>query len=133
MKETSSGKHTEEPFLNSDKMISSSQGETTSSSVPPSAPNLWHRIWCMCVHVHAHTQLHLTLCNSLDCGPLGFWKFAGQEYWIGLPFPSSRNLLDPGIKTLFSEFPALADRFLNTSATWEAQSLHKGPYLLNGV
>ena len=31
-------------------------------------------------------------------------KFSRQEYWSGLPFPSSRDLLDPGIK---HESPAL--------------------------
>ena len=26
------------------------------------------------------------------------WDFSRQEYWNGLPFPSPRNLLDPGIE-----------------------------------
>ena len=41
------------------------------------------------------------LCNSVDCVahqaplPMGFFR---QEYWSGLPFPSPRDLLDPGIE-----------------------------------
>ena len=51
------------------------------------------------------------LCNSVDCVahqaplPMGFFR---QEYWSGLPFPSPRDLLDPGIKPLS---PALAGGF----------------------
>ena len=43
----------------------------------------------------------LTLCNPMDCIahqaplPMGFPR---QEYWSELPFPSSRDLLDPGIE-----------------------------------
>ena len=35
--------------------------------------------------------------------------FPRQEYWSGLPFPSPRNLPDPGIKPTSNE---LADGFL---------------------
>ena len=35
--------------------------------------------------------------------------FSGQEYWIGLPFPSSGDLPNPGIKPRFP--------------TWQADSL----------
>ena len=47
------------------------------------------------------TQLCLTLCDSIDCSPyqaLLFMEFSRQEYWSGLPFPSSGDLLNPGIK-----------------------------------
>ena len=37
--------------------------------------------------------------------------FSGQEYWSRLPFPSSGDLADPGIKPAF---PALAGGFLTT-------------------
>ena len=40
-----------------------------------------------------------------------------QEYWSGLPCPSSRNLPDPGIKPVSLPSPALAGRFFTTSAT----------------
>ena len=35
-------------------------------------------------------------------------EFTRQEYWSGLPFPSSGNLPDPGIEPVS---PALAGRF----------------------
>ena len=34
-----------------------------------------------------------------------------QEYWSGLPFPSSRDLPDPGLQPMF---PALLGRFFTT-------------------
>ena len=37
--------------------------------------------------------------------------FPRQEYWSGLPFPSPRNLPDPGIKPTS---PALGGRFFTT-------------------
>ena len=48
--------------------------------------------------------------------------FSRQEYWSGLPFPPSGDLLDPGIKPKSLTSPALAGRFFTTSATWEALS-----------
>ena len=41
-----------------------------------------------------------TLCNPMDCRPLGF-SVTGSlkpEYWNGLPFPSSGDLSNPEIK-----------------------------------
>ena len=58
--------------------------------------------------------------------------FSRQEYWSGLPFPSSADLPYPGIepgnlpgpwiepRSLMS--PALAGGFFTTRATWEAQT-----------
>ena len=41
-----------------------------------------------------------TLCNPKDCivhqAHLSMW-FSRQEYWSGLPFPSTMGLLDPGV------------------------------------
>ena len=37
--------------------------------------------------------------------------FHRQKFWSGLPFPSSGNIPDPGIKP---EFSALADRLFTT-------------------
>ena len=39
---------------------------------------------------------------------MGFFR---QEYWSGLPFPSSGDLPDPGIEPTF---PSLADGFFTT-------------------
>ena len=49
-------------------------------------------------------------------------EFSRQEYWSRLPLPSPRDLLNPGIEPSSLEFPALAGRFLTTSATWGAQT-----------
>ena len=54
-----------------------------------------------------------TLCDPVNCSPLGssVHGFPRQEYWSGLPFPSPRDLFDPGIEP---ESPALAGRFFTT-------------------
>ena len=41
-----------------------------------------------------------------------------QEYWSGLPFPSPKDLPDPGIEL---SSPALASEFFTTGTIWEAQ------------
>ena len=43
-----------------------------------------------------------------------FMEFSRQEYWSGLPFPSSGDLPDPGIKLMSPVAPALAGRFFTT-------------------
>ena len=44
-------------------------------------------------------QLCPTLCNLMDCSqvPLSL-EFSRQEYWSGLLFPPSGDLLNPGIE-----------------------------------
>ena len=42
-----------------------------------------------------------TLCNPLYCSLPRFlcpWDFFRQAYWIGLPFPTPRNLPNPGVE-----------------------------------
>ena len=41
-----------------------------------------------------------TLCNPVDGSPPGSWSmgFSRQEYWSGLPFPSTGDLLNPLIE-----------------------------------
>ena len=46
--------------------------------------------------------------------------FSRQEYWSGLRFPSPGDLPDLGIKPVFLASPALAGRFFNIWAPWEA-------------
>ena len=46
--------------------------------------------------------------------------FSRQEYWSGLPFPSPRDLPDPGIEPTSPMSLVLAGRSFTTSATWEA-------------
>ena len=53
-------------------------------------------------------QSCLTLCDPMDCShqaPLSI-EFSRQEYWSGLPFPSSRDLADPGIEPRSPELQA---------------------------
>ena len=74
------------------------------------------------VHAHvpshfSHVQLFVTPWTVARQAPLSM-EFSQQEYWSGLPFPPSGNLLDPGIVFLMSS--ALAGGFFTTSATWEA-------------
>ena len=47
-------------------------------------------------------------------------RFFKQEYWSGLPCPSSRDLPDPGIELTCLVSPALACVFFATSTMWEA-------------
>ena len=49
-------------------------------------------------------QLHGARWAPLSMG------FPRQEYWSGLPFPSPRDLPDPGIKPMSLSSPALAGR-----------------------
>ena len=68
----------------------------------------------MCVYTVA--QLCPALCDPLDCispGSLSM-EFSRKEYWSGLPFPTPRDLLDPGIEPTSLESPALAGRFFTT-------------------
>ena len=69
---------------------------------------------CVCVWVYA--QSCLTLCGPMDCSLLGssVYGFSRQEYWKGLPFPTPRDLPDPGIVLAFLASPALARIFCTT-------------------
>ena len=42
-----------------------------------------------------------------------------QEYWSGLPVPSSGELLDPGVEAASLTSPMLAGGIFTTSVTWE--------------
>ena len=62
----------------------------------------------LCVLSHfSFVQLLLTLWTVADQAPLSM-ELSRQEYWSGLPFPSSGYLPDSWIKPGFS---ALAGRF----------------------
>ena len=60
-------------------------------------------------HVHlfvtAWTVAHQALMS------MGFHR---QEYWSGLPFPTPKDLPDPGTESASLTSPALADRFFTT-------------------
>ena len=64
---------------------------------------------CVC----SVAELYLTLCNSMDCSLLdhsviGIFQ---ERIWNGLPFPTSGDLPDPGIKPTPLAFLMLAGRF----------------------
>ena len=61
----------------------------TVSSVP-SIP-AWHIIVCKC------PQLCLTLCNPVDCRPLGSVEFPGKNTEVGCHFLSQRIFLTQGL------------------------------------
>ena len=69
---------------------------------------------CMCVCVLSCwviSNYFVTPWTVARQAPL-FMGFPRQEYWSGLPFPSSRDLPDPGIKPAA---PVLAGRLFNTT------------------
>ena len=76
----------------------------------------------MCVVRGKSFQWCPTLCNPMDCSLPGssVHGILQREYWSGLSCTSPGDLSNPGIKPTSLTFPALADRFFTTSATWEA-------------
>ena len=68
------------------------------------------------------------VCDPMNCSPPGM-RFPKQEYGSGLPFPTPRDLPNPGIEKLrlLSPLHWKAD-FLNiffyNCDTWEVQLLH---------
>ena len=66
-----------------------------------------------CVHAKS-LQLHLTLCNPMDCNPPGssvHW-FSRQEYWSGLPCSAPWDLPNPWIELTSLAAPALQILYL---------------------
>ena len=64
-------------------------------------------------------QLSETLWTVAHQSPLSM-GFSKQEYWSGLLHPPPGDLPNPGIELAPLTFPALASRFFNTNANWEA-------------
>ena len=60
-----------------------------------------------------------TLWTAALQAPLSM-RFSRQGFWSGLPCPPPGDLPDLGIKLESLTYPALAGRFVTTSATWEA-------------
>ena len=82
------------------------QNSSCKTSVP-----VHRRLSIVYLHCFSVTKSHLTLCNSMDCSPPSSSR---QEHRSGLPFPSSGNLPDPGMKPVS---PALAGGFFSPLAT----------------
>ena len=68
----------------------------------------------------SRVRLFATPCTVARQAPLSL-GFSRQEYWSGLPFPSSWDLPNPRIESaLFSLLALQAGQFFTTSATCEA-------------
>ena len=76
----------------------------------------------------SHVQLRVTAWTVALQAPLSM-GFSGQEYWCGLPCPSSGDLPDPQMElvsltsNLHRQEVFLFVCFFTTSATWEAQQM----------
>ena len=70
---------------------------------------------CLCVCV-SHSVVSDSL-RPLDCSPPGssVHGIFRQEYWTGLPFPSSGDLPDPGIKPTSLVSPGMAGESFTTA------------------
>ena len=72
---------------------------------------------CMLSHF-SHAQLFVTPWTLVHQTPLSI-EFSRQEYWSGLPFPSSEDLPDPGIEPVCVSYVSwISSGFFTTSATW---------------
>ena len=78
------------------------------------------KLFCHVTSVMSNSLRLHGLCNLMGWSPPGssVLEISQQEYWSGLPFPSSGNLPDPGMESTFLKFPALADGFFITGATY---------------
>ena len=45
------------------------------------------------------------------CAVRMYVEFSRQEYWSGLPFPTPRDLCNPGVEPVSLPSPALVDEF----------------------
>ena len=69
-------------------------------------PLHWYFLVAGCYRIQLETPCCLvtksfpTLCNPMDCSPPGssVSGFSRKEYWSGSPFPTPRDLPDPGIE-----------------------------------
>ena len=68
---------------------------------------------CVCVCVCSVAQLFATPWTLAHQAPLSL-EFSRQEYWSGLPFHTSEDLLDSGIKSIPLASPALTGRLFTT-------------------
>ena len=64
---------------------------------------------CMCAQLLSHVQLFATPQTVACQAPLSM-GFSRQEYWSGLPFPTPKDLPEPGIENVTFVSPALASR-----------------------
>ena len=88
----------------------------------------WTAVIPVIMSVCVCAQSCLTLCNPTDCSPPGFsvTGFAREEYWSGLPFPSSGDLPNPGIKPISLESAAILYHCIHRFFTTSTSSLPLG-------
>ena len=72
----------------------------------------------------------LTLRDPIDCSPpsCSVHGFPRQEYWSGLPFPSSGDLPFPGIDPASLASPALVE-----GSNWKEVKMSRNPVLLRAT
>ena len=71
----------------------------------------------------SHVQLFATLWTVARQAPLSM-EFSRQEYWSGLPSPSSGDLPHPGIKPMSPASPALQANSLSAELPGKPQVLY---------
>ena len=82
-------------------------------------------LFCLTLKICVCLLSHIWLCDSMNCSLPGcsVMKFSRQEYWSVLPFPSPKDLPDPGIES--SSLDSCIGRWiLYHGATWEAQNMY---------
>ena len=68
---------------------------------------------CVCVRALSHVRLFSAPWTVAQQAPLSM-EFSRQEYWGGLPFPTSGDLPNPRTEPVSLESPALAGEFFTT-------------------
>ena len=104
---------------------------TESQSVPKPKSSVWHSRNILSLPSSPKTFyfLDVSVCVfnrvqpfatpwTLTCQVPLSMGFSRQEYWSGLPFPSRRDLPNPGTEQASPVSPELAGRFFTTSTTW---------------
>ena len=81
---------------------------------------------CLCAQLLSYVQLFVTPWTIAHQATLSM-KFSRQEYWNGLPFPSPRDLPDPGIKCAP---PALTGGFFTTALHGKSPGLKRKSIIL---
>ena len=69
---------------------------------------------CVCVCVCSVMSDSVTPWSVAHQIPLSV-EFSRQEYWSGLPFPPTEDLLDTGVESMSPESPALGGGFFTTA------------------
>ena len=85
---------------------------------------------CVCVHAHVRALSRVLFFATpwTAAGQVSLsMGFSRQEYWSGLPFPTPRDLPNPGIQPMSLAPPALAGRFFTTALPGKPQSFIHSP------